>query len=516
MSQSLLPTDSSPPEDASPDTPPADPGQREPKRTAASGLYRAFWRWHFYASALVIPVFALLSVTGLIMLFKWQIDPIQEPALRFTPPAYGAMLPLGDQEAAALASRPGATVSAVQTASGDRSTFFTVQTPDEQTVNIYVDPYTGTVLGERDPRSLLSNIATEVHGMIVFGSPSDTVLFTDPITGEDFTVGSIGDRIIELATCWALVMALTGYYLYFRGRRARLTAAAKGATGAVLRRRHSKIGLWAGLGILLIVLSGLPWTGLWGSAVQKMATGSSFSLWGEDPGAESTLGDVIEAAGSDSGPAPWAEGSAPVPESGGHHHEAGGAGSGPNIGITAAAAAAEADGIPRPYFVTYPDSPTGVFSVMSDMWNDKDSAAYADVTKERVVHIDQYSGKVVGRYSYDEYSPMAKVVTQGISLHEGQRFGSVSLWMSAAFCVAVLALCVTGPMMWWSRRRSGISAPRGALPVRASPWLLIPLVALGVFLPLFGVTLILVFLFDWLVVRRSAGLTEKLNTIPTR
>ena len=31
---------------------------------APAGLFRAFWRWHFYASFVVIPVFALLSVTG--------------------------------------------------------------------------------------------------------------------------------------------------------------------------------------------------------------------------------------------------------------------------------------------------------------------------------------------------------------------------------------------------------------------------------------------------------------------
>lgn len=52
------------------DAPPLNPGEpatgttapRDPVRK--SGLFRAFWRWHFYASVLVIPVFALLSVTG--------------------------------------------------------------------------------------------------------------------------------------------------------------------------------------------------------------------------------------------------------------------------------------------------------------------------------------------------------------------------------------------------------------------------------------------------------------------
>ena len=320
MSQTLVPTDPSPQEDPAPGGPSTDQTRPGSGRARTRGLYRAFWRWHFYASAVVIPVFALLAITGLLMLFKWQLDPVQESALRFSPPPNGAMVALSQQEAAALARYPDATVTAVQTASGDRSAFFTIDTTDGQTLNVYVDPYTGRVLGARDPRTLLSNVATEIHGMIVFGPPSDTVLFTDPITGEDFTVGSIGDRIIELATCWAMVMALTGYYLYFRGRRARLAAAARRVKGAVLRRRHAAIGVVAGIGIVLMVFTGLPWTGLWGAAVQKWATGSSFALWGDDPGATSTLGQAIEGAGSDSVPAPWAEGAAPLPSSGGHHH----------------------------------------------------------------------------------------------------------------------------------------------------------------------------------------------------
>lgn len=520
MSQTLTGLDPAPPpdEDRERHDPPAGDATRTTTRTTGPrGLYRAFWRWHFYASLLVVPVFALLSVTGLLMLFKWQLDPLQEPALRFTPPAYGAMLPLGEQEAAAVAAHPGSTVTAVQTAAEDRSTFVTLDTSDGQTLNVYVDPYTGDVLGSRDPRTLLSNLATEVHGMVVFGPPSDRVLFTDPVTGEDFTVGSIGDRVIELATCWAIVMALTGYYLFLRGRRTRAAQVLKGVAGAALRRRHASIGAWAGVGILLMVLTGLPWTGLWGGAVQKWATGSSLSLWGEDPGATSTLGQAVEDAGSDSVPAPWAEGAAPLPSSdpgGGHDHGSGtSGGAGGAVGVDTVVRTAAADGLPAPYYITYPDGPEGVYSVLSDMWHDKGSAAYADVSKERVVHVDQYSGEVAGRYSYDEYSPAAKVVSQGIALHEGQRFGSLSLWMSAAFCLAVLALCVTGPWMWWRRRRSGLAAPRGALPVRGTPWLLAALVLLGIFLPLFGVTLVLVLLLDRFVVRRSDRLRSALGTV---
>jgi hypothetical protein len=39
-------------------------------------LFRAVWRWHFYAGLLVIPILAMLSLTGIVYLFKPQIDSV--------------------------------------------------------------------------------------------------------------------------------------------------------------------------------------------------------------------------------------------------------------------------------------------------------------------------------------------------------------------------------------------------------------------------------------------------------
>src|SRR3954471_20558930 len=72
-----------------------------PSRPAAAGWFRAFWRWHFYASFLVIPFLLMLAVTGLIYLLRFQIEPLlhadvmtveqpQEPA-RITQPYSGQL-----------------------------------------------------------------------------------------------------------------------------------------------------------------------------------------------------------------------------------------------------------------------------------------------------------------------------------------------------------------------------------------------------------------------------------------
>ena len=41
---------------------------------ALSGIYRAVWRWHFYAGLLVLPVLCLMSLTGGLYLFRDEID----------------------------------------------------------------------------------------------------------------------------------------------------------------------------------------------------------------------------------------------------------------------------------------------------------------------------------------------------------------------------------------------------------------------------------------------------------
>ncbi len=500
---------------------PATPQRAEsPPPERKGGLFRAFWRWHFYASVIVIPVFAMLAITGLVILFKWQIDPAFNPGvMTVSTPAFGAPASPSSQEAAVLVAHPGATITAVQFGGEDRATAFTIDTAEGSTRNVYVNPWTASVTGDLDPAKLPSNVATEIHGMILFGEVAQTRLFTDPVTGSAFKVGSIGDRLIELAACWGIVMTLTGYYLFFKGRAGRLRRVASGARGALLRHRHGLIGVITGVWILLLVGSGLPWTGLWGTKVQSLVTGTGFSLWGEDPGATSTLGDKLDAAGNTSAPAPWAEGAAPLPTSGaamgpmpGMDHGSAPAAGGVagRVSLDSVVSVAMRDGLTGPYFVLYPSDKEGVFSVLADMWHDRSTPAYTDTTLERVVHVDQYSGAVAGRYSFAEYSPVAELVSQTIAMHEGQRFGSLNLVASALFCVTILVLCVTAPIMWWRRRPKGsLGAPRGAMPLRARPWLLVVLIALGIAMPLLGLSLIVVFAVEFLLLRRRRTLPVK-------
>ena len=70
--------------------------------------------------------------------------------------------------------------------------------------------------------------------------------------------------------------------------------------------------------------------------------------------------------------------------------------------------------------------------------------------------------------------------------------------------------------MWWRRRprgRGSMGAPRGRMPLRVTPLLVVGLVALGVLLPLFGISVLAVLVLDQLVLRRVPALAAWFDTV---
>lgn len=452
-------------------------------RSGGSGLFRAFWRWHFYASFLVIPVVVLLAGTGLIYLFRFQLEPmLHADVMKVEQPAGLQAQPYATQVEAVKQAFPDATVvSMTEPSAPDRSTTFSLDTGDGPR-DVFVDPYEGKVLGSLNPDTTLSGGAIRLHG--------------------DLMAGRWGEYVLEIAACWAIVMALTGYYLFFRGRIARARRRAAGAAGAVLRSRHGRTGAVLGAGLLFLIVSGLPWTGFWGEKTQQLVTSQGSSFWSEDHGALSNPTSTLDESLPHSHTVPWGLGKTEVPSSDPSRANRSVA------TVDTAIEVGQRNGLRHPMTIALPDGDEDVYSAIG--------YAFQDPGKERTVHVDQYGGGVVSTYGYGDYPALAKVVSQGIALHEGRRLGLVNFWATALFCAGVIFLCVSGPIMWWRRRPSGraVGAPRGRLPLRATPALAALIVALGLFLPLFGLTLAALLLLDQLLLRRIPSLRTWFNVTP--
>lgn len=449
-------------------------------RRAPAGLFRAFWRWHFYASFLVIPILLMLATTGLIYLFRFQLEPLLHPdLLRVEAPAGQTLQqPYAAQQRAVEVEQPGATiVSMTEPGAADQSTRFSVTTEAGEPRDVFVDPWTADVLGSLNPDTTLSGYAVRLHGELM--------------------AGTYGDYIIELGACWALVMALTGYYLLVKGRKARRRAVSRGAPGARLRQRHAQVGAFVGAGLLLLLASGLPWTGLWGAKAQELATSQGTSFWSQDHGAVSEPTSRLDESlpHSHRAEVPWGQGATQVPRSTPAGHDS-------KANVDTAVAVADREGLRHPLTVALPSTEDGVYSVIG--------YAFDAPQDERTVHVDRFGGDVVSRYGFSDYPALAKVVSLGIGLHEGRSLGTWSLVGSALMCLAVMFSCITGPLMWWRRRPKGatMGAPRGRMPIRATPLLAVAIVGLGVFLPLFGLSLLVVLMLDQVLIRRMSRLGE--------
>jgi uncharacterized iron-regulated membrane protein len=463
------------------------PTPPDPRRTPARspGWFRAVWRWHFFASFLVVPILLLMSTTGLIYLFRFQLEPLLHADLHRVDTSGGIAQPYVSQLGVVEQAYPGSTVvSLAEPRHHGDPTIVSITTADGGGRDVFVDPYQLKVLGSVDPDTTLSGRAIRLHGELM--------------------AGPWGDHVIEVGACWAFVMALTGYFLFFRGFRARRQAR-QARKAAKVRERHGLVGAVVGVGLLTLLVTGLPWTGFWGAKVQSFATGQGSSMWSLDPGAQSNPASKLDESlpHSHQQDVPWAQGDSPVPSAPSQDGEQSVA------NVDTAIAVADRQGLRHPMTVALPapDDATGVFSAIG--------YAFDAPSDEKTVHIGRYGGEIASTYGFKDYPLLAKVVSQGIGLHEGRSLGRWSFWGSTLMCLAVIFMCVTGPLMWWRRRPRGtasMGAPRGRMPIRATPLLAVAMVALGLFLPLFGVTLLAVLVLDQLVLRRVRALGRWFST----
>ncbi len=423
---------------------------------SAPNLYQAVWRWHFYAGLFVLPFILILSVTGSIYLFKPQIDRWEERAYLGLG-TQGAVSP-DQQLAAAMAANPGARFNQYRLPRevGDAAMIQLLR-GDGSKREIYVSPQ-GRVIGSLAPETRIAAVVARIHGSLL--------------------IGPWGDRLVELAASWTIVMILSGLYLWWP-RPFRLA----GTVWPRLRLRgrpllkdvHRVTGFWiAGL-VLVMLASGLPWAGAWGGAFK----------W-----ARTELGLV-------KGAQDWKIGA-----DGGH---VGHRGAMPEM---ATAAIAAPNGLPLSTFVAKAEAQHMAFPVMilpphamqkfggptANLWTVKSEAQNRWLARR--VTYDPATGAETGRSGFADQHILDRVVNTGVAWHEGQLFGLANQLIGVATALGLIATSILGVLMWLKRRpRGGIGAPPrvGDRPARGA---IAALIVLGILLPLFGLSVVIIAMAD--------------------
>ncbi|QZO00140.1 PepSY-associated TM helix domain-containing protein [Chenggangzhangella methanolivorans] len=451
-------------------------------------LYRAVWRWHFYAGLIVAPFLLILSVTGAIYLFNDEINDALHADKRIVAP-HETTLPLGRLVAAAAASVPGGEATRIDTWAGaDRSAQVYVKDGQGGERRVFVDPGTGAVLGSYVYDRTLVGFADRFHGSSLLG----------------------GHAIVELAACWGVVLIVTGLYLWWpRGARRfadALVPKLRGTGRPFWKSLHAAIGVWTAAVLLFLILTGLPWANVWGTLLRAgtEAAGIGYPVSHRNHGAVPASAETMKQA---TGEAPWTLETAPMPASreqagdehaghhGGHMSAPADAAAAP-IGVDRAGEILAAAGMAHPYRLSLPKGAAGVYSAY----------VYPDRPQgQRTIQIDQYSGAILNDVGFADYGVAAKAVELGVQLHMGNYFGRANQFVMLLACVGTAALSITGPIMWWRRRPKGqLAAPRTLEPTRLRTVATITLV-IGILFPLAGLSLVAALGVDRLMARRGAG-----------
>ncbi|POO53166.1 PepSY-associated TM helix domain-containing protein [Agrobacterium rosae] len=459
-------------------------GERQAAQSSSINLYRAVWRWHFYAGLFVLPFLISLAITGALYLFKDEIDGFIHADLKRIEAVQNA--PQANPSAiiaSALAAVPGTAVKYTTAADPGASIEITVNTATGKRA-VYVNAYTGETLGSLPDRGTVMWTIRYIHSLKYFGT--------------------FARYFIEIAAGWSILLVATGIYLWWPRKQTGGVITVRGTPKKRVfwRDTHAVTGIFVGIFIVFLAITGMPWSGVWGAKVNEWTNGNNFGYPAgvrvDVPMSGNRLNDVAKTS--------WSLEQAQIPQSSTHDHgqhmDTGNAMAPmdiqptmPPIGIDSAIARFNQLGLLPGYTVALPTTPTGVYS--GSVYPD-------DLSKQRVIHLDQYSAEPLIDMSYADYGALGKGLEWGINVHMGQQYGLANQIILTLACLGIVLLAVSGGVMWWKRR------PKGSLGVPPLPQEkrvlhgLIALLAIGgVIFPLVGVSLVVMLLLDLVVQARQ-------------
>lgn len=427
-------------------------------------FYVSIWRWHFFAGLYVVPFILMLSLTGLLMLVSPWIDDWQygQNLIQVEVPAdpYTMKISADSQLATVIKAYPDLIAAQyVPPVNPEQSSVFKMRGENFSTLFVFVNPYSGEILGDFKSADRWYSIADDIHGTLM--------------------LGSFGDLLIELSAGLMIFLVLSGLYLHWPRSRDAIKSMAvpnviiqlfrldflnpKNVRNVLTKEYvsrttwkaiHSSLGFYLTIFILFFALTGLAWTGIWGQ--QLVQPYSSFpeekkaSSWHSNKNFKVTHERLNDGHLNE---IPWSLEQVSLPQS--------------TIFTTAQPVSLDQiveQGLKlnfqlsetNRFRVALPLHSSGVYTLMS-------IASSRDVVNpqnDRTVHIDQYSAEILADIRWQDYNFVAKAMALGIPLHKGT-LGGWNILLAGFVCLLLIVLSVTGFVLWWRRKPTGqLGIPR--------------------------------------------------------
>ncbi|GBR05303.1 PepSY-associated TM helix domain-containing protein [Acetobacter oeni] len=433
-----------------------------------SGLWpdrRTVWRWHFFAGLFCLPFVALLSLTGSIYLFKPQIDNLIDRNYDHLPLVTSSS-PVRDVDAA-LTHVPGSTFLAYELPQTPQSAArILVSRPDGEAIRVYVDRNSHAILKTVAEEQRFERLVFKLHGQLL--------------------LGNFGSVIMEMVASWTIVLVVTGLWLWWpRDRRglAGVLYPRFGLTGrARWRDLHAVTGVWVSLILTLFLISGLPWSYVWGHALQSVENTAghltSVKDWeiGAVPARETIAGhrmpspsNVMNGNSMDMPGMDMADDPSPSSDQ-------------INLtGLDRVVRTAATLSLPAPVLIT-PPGKYHHWTVRSDTQN-------RPLRESVEVAAD---GHVVSRTGFAEKGVVDRLIGYGVAAHEGHLFGWANQILNLLVALGLLLMSCAATFLWVRRKPEGLpGAPPPLSSQRAGLVGVGVLALLAILLPELGLSLLL-------------------------
>lgn len=220
----------------------AGPAARPPRRDLPVwDARRLVRRIHLVAGLTVGLLLVSAGLTGSVLVFREELDVLLHPELLRVEPG-PERVPLDRVVAAARAAYPDERPSYIQLPRSPRATHEVVMT-GEDPLQVYVDPYRGTVLGARRESETLPNLLFRWHTSLL--------------------AGETGEKVMGTAALLLLVLVASGVVVWWPGMRSgvrRFCEACMVKRCANWRRinfdLHRAVGIWSALFLTVTAVTG--------------------------------------------------------------------------------------------------------------------------------------------------------------------------------------------------------------------------------------------------------------------
>lgn len=418
------------------------------KLNGQKGMYRTIWRWHFYAGIFCIPLVIALAVSGAIYLFKPQIDAwVDRPYQSL--PSTEKRSTANQQIDAALKAVPGAKFFAYQLpGQKNQAVIIHLLHSGERTL-VYLNPYTLDVLKTVAYEDQLIRLVRTFHGELL--------------------AGNAGSIVVELAACWAIVLVISGLYLWWprstKGLAGVLYPRLRQGKRIFWRDLHAATGFWISAMVLFLLISGLPWALVWGSAFKEIRQ------WNAPPVQQDwSLSRAEERSNTANNRTTQIDLSETLLT---HSMKL-------NFASPVLLSLSQKGPAVWTLKSRHPNRP-----LRSDAW------------------LNGKSGEVIRIKPFHERPVIDRVIGIGVAAHEGQLFGWFNQLLGVITALGLITMSVSGFVLWRHRKPERVlGAPPMMSDAHISKTVIMITLLLAAVLPLLAISILIILLVEWLVLRR--------------